>query len=130
MAFLHPVLGTIAILLSVFIMSRGLVAQQGTKASTKARRTHKRWAWYALGAMVVAWLSGFASTVWLRDDLELGETWHLAVGVAVVALMGLGGLLTRYFTRNSTLRRIHPWVGIAAVVGSIVQALVGIELLP
>ena len=130
MAFIHPILGTLAILLGVFIMSRGLVAQRKTKAATKARRSHKRWAWYALYAMVIAWVTGFASTVWLRDDIELGDTWHLAVGIAVVVLMALGGLLTRYFTKRQELRSIHPWIGIAAVAGAILQGVLGIILLP
>ena len=130
MAFVHPVLGTVAILFSVWIMSRGLAARQRNKGAHAARRTHRRWAFYALGAMVVAAASGTASTIWLRPDLELGETAHLAVGIVVVVLMGIGGLLTRYFTRSNALRSIHPWIGIAAVVGSIVQGILGIELLP
>ncbi len=130
LAFVHPILGTLAILFAIWIMSRGLVARQGRKQSAKARRTHRKWAFYALGAWVVALLTGVASTLWLRPDLELGETWHLGLGLGLVALMGVAGLLTRYFTRTPALRRIHPWVGIAAVVGGIVQALIGIELLP
>lgn len=131
MAFIHPVLGGIAVLLGVFIMSRGLVARQGTKASTKARRSHKRWAWWAFGAMVVALGSGVASTLWIRDDLEVGEeTVHLELGIAVVVVMGLGGLATRYFTRDPRWRALHPWVGIAAVLGALAQAVIGIELLP
>ncbi|MEM6929718.1 MAG: hypothetical protein AAF602_22455, partial [Myxococcota bacterium] len=66
MAFVHPVLGVVAILLTVWIGSRGMVARQGTKASPKARRTHRKYAVIALGAMVVASITGTASTVWLR----------------------------------------------------------------
>ena len=130
MAFVHPVLGTVAILISVYLMSRGLVARQGTKASTKARRTHKRWAWWSFGAMVLALVTGLGSTVFLRDDLELGDTLHLEIGIGVVAVMGVGGLLTRYFTRSPRLRWWHPWIGVVAVIGAIVQGIFGIELLP
>ena len=63
-------------------------------------------------------------------DLELGETRHLVVGWTAIALMGIGGLLTRAFTRNPWLRSVHPWIGIAAVVLALAQGVLGIELLP
>ncbi|MBX2797482.1 MAG: DUF4079 family protein [Myxococcales bacterium] len=129
-AFVHPVIGTIVVLYSVWIMREGLVARQRSKRSHKARRTHKRWAWYALWGMGLAVLTGMLSTIGLRDDIELGETWHLALGWGLLGLMALAALLTRYFTHDARLRRIHPWIGIAAVVGGIAQAIVGIELLP
>jgi cytochrome bd-type quinol oxidase subunit 2 len=130
MEFVHPALGAAVILYSVWIMSRGLAARQGGKGAHQARRTHKKWAWYALWGMVLAALTGIGSTLWLRPDLELGETWHLAIGLVCVGLMGLAALLTRYFTHNAQLRQVHPWIGIAAVVLGIAQAIVGIELLP
>ncbi len=130
MAFVHPVIGTVVVLFSLWIMSRGLRARQGGKGAHAARRTHKRWAWYALVGMLLALTSGMASTLWIRPDLELGETWHLALGWLVVGLMAIAALLTRYFTHNAQLRQIHPWIGIAAVGGGIAQAIVGIELLP
>lgn len=131
MAFVHPAIGAIAVLLTVWFGSRGLVARQGTKASPKARRTHRRYAWWALVAMGLAAVTGLASTVWLRDDLEIGDTWHLEIGLAVVALMGVGALLTRRFTKTTpALRTAHLVLGLLAVAGSVLQAIVGIELLP
>lgn len=130
MAFVHPALGTLTVLFSIWILSRGLTARQGGKHAHAARRQHKRWAWWALGGMVASLVSGVASTLLLRPDLTLGETWHTALGVAVVSAMGLAALLTRYFTRDPRLRSVHPWIGIAAVIGGIAQAIVGIELLP
>lgn len=130
MEFVHPAIGTLVILYSVWIMSRGLVARQGGKHAHQARRTHAKWAWYALYGMILAALTGIGSTLLLRPDLQLGETWHLALGLVCVALMGLAALLTRYFTKNAQLRKVHPWIGIAAVVLGIAQAIVGIELLP
>ncbi len=130
MAFVHPVIGTLVILYSLWIMSRGLKARQGGRGAHQARRTHKRWAMYAMVGMVAALASGMASTVWLRPDLTLGETWHLALGWSVVGTMAIAAVLTRYFTRSERLRQLHPWIGIASVVGGIAQAIVGIELLP
>jgi UDP-N-acetylmuramyl pentapeptide phosphotransferase/UDP-N-acetylglucosamine-1-phosphate transferase len=130
MAFGHPVIGTLTILFSVWIMARGLLARQGGKNAHKARRFHKRWAPWALGGMVLSGVTGMASTWWLRPDLSLGETWHLAVGWLSILLMGLTGLLTRSFTRRPSLRNVHPFIGIASIAAALFQGILGIELLP
>lgn len=130
MEWAHPVIGAVAILLTVWIMSRGLVARQGVKGSTAARRAHKRWSWWTLGAMGIAVASGIASTLLLRPDLELGETWHLRVGLIALGLMGLGALLTRAFTRSPALRSWHLVVGLLTVLAVLFQGVLGIELLP
>jgi Protein of unknown function (DUF4079) len=130
MAFLHPVLGAATIALTLWILSRGLTARSGTRQATAARRVHKKWAPWVFAAMVASGLSGTASTVWLRDDLELGETWHLAVGWTAIGVMGATGLLTRAFTRNPALRGVHPWIGVVAAVLALIQGFLGFELLP
>ncbi|MEQ1569183.1 MAG: DUF4079 family protein [Myxococcota bacterium] len=130
MAFLHPILGTFTLLLSIVVMSRGLGARSGTKSATGARRFHKRWAPFALGAMVLSGLTGMASTWLLRDDLTLGETWHLVVGWVAIGVMGAAGLATRAFTRSPQLRTVHPVFGVVSVVLGILQGILGIELLP
>lgn len=130
MAFLHPLFGVLTIAFSVWIMSRGLAARSGTKHATRARRVHRRWAPWAFACMLLSGLSGTASTLVLRPDLTLGETWHLAIGWTAIGWMGAAGLLTRAFTRDPRLRRVHPWLGVGSVVLAIVQGIVGIELLP
>ena len=130
MAFLHPVLGALTIVFSVWIMARGLTARQGGKSATNARRFHKRWAPWAFCAMLASGLTGTASTLLLRPDLTLGETNHLVVGWTAIGLMGAGGLLTRAFTRNPWLRSVHPWIGVAAVLLALAQGVIGIQLLP
>jgi UDP-N-acetylmuramyl pentapeptide phosphotransferase/UDP-N-acetylglucosamine-1-phosphate transferase len=130
MAFVHPVIGALTIVFSIWIMARGLLARQGGKTAHKARRFHKRWAPWALGAMVLSGVTGTLSTLWLRPDLTLGETWHLAVGWGSILLMGLAGLLTRAFTASPSLRNVHPFIGVASVAAGLAQGILGIELLP
>ncbi|MEZ4237882.1 MAG: DUF4079 family protein [Myxococcota bacterium] len=130
MAFVHPAIGVLTILLSFWIMSRGLVARQGVKQSTRARRFHKKWAPWAFAAMVLSGTTGLASTVLLRPDLSVGQTWHLWIGIVSISTMGAAGLLTRAFTRNDRLRTVHPWIGVGSVVLAVLQGIVGIELLP
>lgn len=130
MAFVHPVLGALTVLFSVFVMSRGLASRRAGPRAHAARRVHRRWAPWALAAMCLSAVSGTASTVFLRDDLTLGETWHLAVGWTAVAWMASAGLLTRAFTRDPRLRSVHPWLGLVSVALAITQAILGIQLLP
>jgi hypothetical protein len=129
-AFVHPVIGAVTIVFSIWVMSRGLVARQGRKQSTAARRFHKRWAPWALGGMVASGVTGLGSTVLLRPDLTVGETLHLEVGLLGIGLMGVAGLLTRSFSRDPRVRTVHPWIGVASVIAAVVQGLLGIELLP
>ncbi len=130
MSYLHPLLGACAVLLTAFVATRGLVARQGGKPATAARRLHRRLGPWALGLMWASAILGTTSTLVLRPDLTLGETWHLAVGWAGVALMTVAALLTRQFTREPRLRSVHPWIGVVALLAALLQALTGIELLP
>jgi len=129
-AFVHPVIGLLTVLLAVFVMSRGLTSRRRDSRAHAARRIHRRWAPWALAAMALSAVTGTASTVFLRQDLSLGETWHLAVGWTAVAWMSAAGLLTRAFTRNPSLRRVHPWLGVVSVALAVIQAILGIQLLP
>lgn len=128
--WIHPVLGALAIAGTVWLMSRGLVARQGSKASAAARRAHKRWSWWVLGVMALAVVTGIASTLLVRPDLELGDTLHLWVGLGSLGLMALGALLTRAFTRSPALRSWHLVVGLLTVLMVLWQGVLGIELLP
>jgi hypothetical protein len=80
--------------------------------------------------MAASAVTGTATTVYVRDDLTLGETWHFAVGWTAVAWMACAGLLTRAFTRDPRLRSVHPWLGVVSVALAVVQAILGIQLLP
>lgn len=130
MELVHPALGALTIALTVWVMTRGLTARSGTRQATAARRTHRRWAPWVFALMVGSGVSGTASTIWLRPDLTVGETWHLAVGWGSILIMGVAGLLTRGFTRDPRLRAVHPWIGVIAAIAAIVQGFLGIELLP
>lgn len=128
--WVHPALGAATIGLTLVLASRGLVARQGTKASTAARRTHQRLGPWVLGAMWVTLVGGFASTALLRDDLAVGDTWHTAVGVATVLGMTGSWLSTRAFVRGPRVRTAHLALGLGVAVLAILQGLLGIELLP
>ncbi len=130
MWWLHPVLGTATILATLVLASRGLVARQGTKASTPARRLHQRLGPWVLGGMWVTLLGGFGSTLALRDDLTVGETWHTAVGLATAVGMTASWLSTRAFVRAPWVRTAHLVLGLAVVLLAVLQGLLGIELLP
>ena len=130
MAFVHPILGALTVLFSVFVMSRGLASRRRDPQAHTARRVHRRFAPWALAAMITSAVTGTASTLLLRDDLSLGETWHLYVGWTAVAWMSAAGLLTRAFTRDPRLRSVHPWIGVGSVALALLQAILGIQLLP
>jgi hypothetical protein len=130
MYLVHPTLGVLTLLATFFLASRGLVARQGVVSSSDARRLHKRLGPWVLGAMWVTLAGGFGSTLLLRPDLTVGETWHTAVGLFTVGAMTTGWLTTRAFVRGTWVRSVHLAIGIVVLLAGILQGLLGIELLP
>lgn len=130
MWWIHPALGAGVIVATWVLASRGLVARQGGKGATPARRLHQRLGPWVLGGMWLALLGGFGSTLGLRPDLTVGETWHTAVGVATVLGMTASWLLTRAFVRAPWVRSAHLALGLLVAVGALLQGLLGIELVP
>lgn len=131
MWWLHPLVGGAVIAATLFLASRGLVARQGSKAASGARRLHQRLGPWVLGGMWVTLLGGFLSTRFLRPDLEGFETNHTVGGVAVVLGMTASWLSTRAFAgRGAGVRTAHLGLGLAVALGAVLQLLLGIPLLP
>ena len=130
MAYVPPIVGACVVALAAFLASRGLVARQGGRNASAARRWHRTLGPWVLGLMWASALGGTASTALFRPDLKLGETWHLVLGWGAVLVMSGAALSTRAFTRRPGIRSVHPWIGIAALLLALAQALTGIELLP
>src|SRR5262245_55757331 len=73
--------------------------------------------------VVPIWWSGVASTLWLRDDLELAASPHFRIGTAIAALLTASAMTARAMERGSVqARKIHPWLGAAAALLAAAQA--------
>lgn len=130
LVYLHPALGLIALCLLVWAATAGFRARHVAPYAAGSRALHRRLGPTVAGLFVVAAALGIASTIWLRDDLDPASTWHALAGGVGVTLMAALYLLGRQVRRRSWAKRVHPWVGIAAILVGAAIFVLGVGLLP
>ncbi len=81
------------------------------------------------GLALASWAAGFVSTWLLRHDLELAQSPHFRIGVALVAAL-TGGALTSRWINHTLVRTIHPWFGAAAMLLAAAQVFFGLQITP
>ena len=129
LTYLHPVAGAAVVLLLVWAGSLGLRARTQPRRRRALLAQHARWAPLAFWLMLASWVGGVATTWWLRRDLEVGASTHFTLGVVLVAAL-VGGWATARRMENRTLREIHPWFGVAALLLAAAQVFFGLQITP
>src|SRR5581483_11473860 len=85
------------------------------------RPRHARLAPWAYGVMLANGVFGALSTVAWRGDLELGAGWHFRLAVAIALVLTAAALLSRRIAESERARRLHPALGMAALLLSALQ---------
>lgn len=129
LTYLHPVAGAAVVLLLVWAGSLGLRARSQPRRRRVLLAQHARWAPVAFWLMLASWVGGVATTWWLRRDLEVGASTHFTLGVVLVAAL-VGGWATARRMEHRTLREIHPWFGVAALLLAAAQVFFGLQITP
>lgn len=130
LSWLHPVGGTIAVGCLVWVGSQGFRARHRARYAPAARATHRAWAGWLFGGVLTIAVAGTVSVATLRADLTVGGSKHFWVMWGVTALL-TGGLVTsRWLPGHPTARRLHPWLGLGAMLGALGGAALGLSLLP
>ena len=129
LAYLHPVVGGLAILLLFYVGSLALRARTDRRRARQLLAQHARLAPWMYGVIIVSWLGGFVSTWLLRHDLELGGSTHLRVGVALLLALS-AGLVTSRRMQRAEVRIVHPWLGAAAMLLAAAQVFFGLQITP
>ncbi|MEO2167621.1 MAG: DUF4079 family protein [bacterium] len=127
LAFVHPLIGLVALVLLFRAASLGLRSRERRGAPLRAQ--HAKAAPRALAATFLAFAMGLISTILWRPDLEIAGGWHFRTGVAIVLLLGAGALLSRHIHDNERARRIHPLLGATALLLAALQVFLGLPLL-
>ncbi len=130
MTYAHPILGALVVALVLVAGLQGLRSRHAAPYATAARRWHVRFApavWVLCGVALVA---GVLSTALLRDDLAPGRSAHLSAGASLFALLTAARFVSRRVSGSRRARRIHPWIGVAAMVAAVVTAILGMGMLP
>jgi len=130
MAWVHPALGVVGALLTIWVGFLGLRSRQKRPDAPVARKRHRRFSTWAWIAVLVAAVAGPASTLLFRKDLKFAESIHLPVALLVAALMTAGWYTSRQPRAKAALWEWHPYLGIAAMLGAAWALLLGLGILP
>lgn len=131
LAWVHPALGAVVLVLLCYAGSLGLGSRARQRRGAALAARHARLAPVAYGAVAATWLAGFLSARLLRSDLGDAGTLHARSGTLILALLTGSALLARSMVRgNPTAREIHPWLGAAALLLAAAQAVTGLRIMP
>ena len=129
LAYIHPVIGGLAIVLLGYAGSLGLRARNDRRHARQLLARHARVAPWMYGLVLGSWGGGLLSTWLLRHDLELGASTHLRIGIALALALTAGALTSRWIDRPQ-MRAIHPWFGVAAMLLAAAQVFFGLQITP
>jgi hypothetical protein len=128
--WIHPVLGLVVTVLAVQGASLALRGRRAGKRGAALLARHRALMPWVYGLVIVNFGAG-ALSCWLwRDEDEMGGSGHFTVGIVLVALFSLVAWLSRRMDADPRARRVHPWVGAAALLAAGVQIFLGLQIVP
>lgn len=129
LTYLHPVTGGVVVLWLVWVGTLGLRARSQPRRARALLRQHERWALWVYAAVLTSWVGGVATTWWLRPELELAESTHFQLGLAMVVLL-TGSTVTSRWPQHAWARDSHPWLGATALLVATAQVFFGLQMTP
>jgi len=118
----------------VFAAARGAALGVGGRrpvaGALRDRRRHATMMPWVLALILLSWAGGVASVWWLRDDISVADSAHFTVGTAIVAAFVAAALVSRRIDVDGWSRRVHPWIGAAALLLCGWQVFLGLQLMP
>jgi hypothetical protein len=127
LAYVHPIIAALTVALLGYVGSLGLRTRSDRRHAYQLRARHARLAPVMYGLALVSWAGGVVSTWLLRPDLELAESAHFRIGVALVLTLSCGALSSRWMGRTA-IRTVHPWFGAAAMLLAAAQVFFGLQI--
>ncbi len=127
LSWLHPFLALLATAFLAHTATLGLRSRE--RGGAPLRASHARRAPLAGGLMLVVFLAGLASALWLRPDLEVAGSIHFRIGLALTCVLGATALLSRRVAIQPLARRLHPALGLLALLLAALQVFFGLRLL-
>ena len=124
--WLHPALGLATVAVLAHAARRGLEVRRGTRGVRGL--PHPRLARRAWWLVLASWVLGLV-TVWTcRPELDLATSTHFKAGTAVLVLLTLAGVVSRWIDVDPRVRRLHPAIGAAALLLAGVQVFLGLQM--
>jgi hypothetical protein len=134
LAHLHPAWMVFSVLLAGLTLRAGLRSRRARLGRAPRdpglRRRHLRLAKPAVVLLLIGFLGGPVSAVWLRG-WEPFRSFHGLLGLAVISLFAAAALLGRRLERGrSRAFEAHARLAALAMLGAAVAAVAGFVLLP
>jgi len=129
LTYVHPLTAAVVLLLTAYVAALGIRARNDRRRARELLRRHAALAPWAYGLIVASWIAGVGTTWLLRPELDLGESQHFRVGLALVAALTASTVSSRWM-RRPAVRSIHPWFGVAAVLLAAAQIFFGLQITP
>lgn len=129
LTYVHPLTAGVILLLTAYVASLGIRARNDRRRARELLTRHARLAPWAYGLILASWIFGVGTTWLLRPELELGESQHFRVGLALVAAFS-GSALSSRWMRLPAVRSFHPWFGVAGVLLAAAQIFFGLQITP
>ena len=134
LAFVHPAWMVTSVALAVATARLGLEIRKrrvsGRAVGLELRRRHLRLGKTAIGLVLVGFVLGALSMVWLRERSAF-ESFHGILGVIVSGLFAWTGLSGRALARgDQAARNLHRGVAAASIGAALLSAVAGFVLLP
>ena len=129
LSYIHPAIAVLILTLLAHVASLGVRARNDRRHGAAYRKRHAQLAPWLYASVLVVWVGGLASTWALRPIEELASSGHFRVGTALVAVLSLGALSSRWMDRPA-VRAVHPWLGVLALLLAAAQVFFGLQILP
>lgn len=127
--YVHPLLAVLVLTLLAQVASLGVRARNDRRHRRQYLRSHARLAPWVYAGVVLMWMAGVGATWLIRPPDELAASGHFLIGTALVAVLTLAALSSRWMDRKA-VRAVHPWLGALALLLSAAQVFFGLPLLP
>jgi hypothetical protein len=134
LAFGHPAWMVASLALAIATAKLGLEIRKrrasGQVVGPELRRRHLRLGKTAIALVLVGFVLGAASMVWLRDRPAF-DSFHGILGIIVSGLFAWTGLSGRSLARgDQAARGLHRLVAAASIGAALLSAVAGFVLLP
>jgi hypothetical protein len=127
--YIHPIAGALIVALLAYAGSLGLRARSDRRRARRHLAAHARLGPIVYALTLLSWVGGIVSTWLLRADLELAASPHFDIGVAIAVALS-AGFLSSHWMRRPTVRGLHPWFGVAAMLLAAAQVFFGLQITP
>ena len=129
LAYIHPVTAALTVALLGYVGSLGLRARSDRRHARHLLARHAQLAPIMYGLALASWAGGVLSVWLLRHDLEVAQSAHFRIGMALVVALS-GGALSSRWMGQAAIRALHPWFGAAAMLLAAAQVFFGLQITP